>query len=181
MVAQPKIKTRMTADEYFALPESSQIIELIDGELLMVPPLTEHQMTSSTALIYLGKLVEEGKWFHAPTAVCLDDENTPEPDLFWLSPAHLDKITRKCIEGAPDLVIEIFSASTAYRDRGVKYALYEKFGVREYWMIDPASRFIEVYTLQNAAFVRHGVYAPGETFASPVFGGKTVDVAALFA
>jgi Uma2 family endonuclease len=157
-------------------------MELIHGEVIVTPTgVPQHGNITGNTFGWILVNKPDGRAYHAPQDIHLDEETVLQPDVLWISGARLHIITEKRIEGAPDLVVEVYSPSTAYRDRGVKYALYEKFGVHEYWMIDPASRFIEVYTLQNAAFVRHGVYAPGETFASPVFGGKTVDVAALFA
>jgi len=182
MVAQPQTKIKMTAEDFFQLPETTRIEELINGELIVSPPaFVDHQFSSSSTLEVLLRLIEGGKLFHAPTAVCLDDENTPKPDIFWLALASMQKISKKCIEGAPDLIVEIFSPRTARRDRVTKYVLYQKHGVREYWMIDPVNEYIEVYRLENGAFVQQGIYEPGDAFESAVLGGKTVDVAALFA
>ncbi|MEO0563414.1 MAG: Uma2 family endonuclease, partial [Chloroflexota bacterium] len=82
--------------------------------------------------------------------------------------------------GAPDLVIEVLSPSTAARDRGVKFDHYETAGVREYWLIDPMGLFVEVYTLKDGTFERAGLYERGVSFQSAVLG-KAVPVDVLLA
>ena len=84
-------------------------------------------------------------------------------------------------QGAPDFVIEILSPSTAYRDRGVKFETYEKYGVSEYWLIDPELKFVEIYRQQDKTFKRQGIYKSGQTFTSSVLGDVSVPVNALFA
>jgi Uma2 family endonuclease len=83
--------------------------------------------------------------------------------------------------GPPDLIVEILSPSTEARDRKAKYSLYERHGVREYWMVNPDERFIEVYTLADGTYKRAGVFVAGEDaeFASPLLG-KPVALAGIF-
>ena len=182
MTAQPEIKAKMTAEEFFQLPESSQIIELIHGEVTVSPtPIPKHGIATMNAAIWLTKNIADGRVFHSPMDVYLDDEEVLQPDVFWISGARLSIISEKRIDGAPDLVVEVFSPSTAQRDRTVKFDLYEKHGVREYWMIDPVNQYMEVYQLVEGAFKRQGVYGIEDTFASSVLGGKVVDVKTIFA
>lgn len=68
--------------------------------------------------------------------------------------------------GAPDLVVEVLSPSTAHKDRGVKFDLYEKHGVREYWLVDPEGRYVEVYRREGERFDRAGVFAAGQSWAA---------------
>jgi Uma2 family endonuclease len=85
-------------------------------------------------------------------------------------------MTKKRFQGPPDLVIEVLSPTTAARDRGEKFDLYERFGIYEYWMIDAEARFIEVYTHNGQHFMRQGVYTVGQTFISKVLQNVTVTV-----
>jgi Uma2 family endonuclease len=171
----------MTASEFFALPETNTPTELIDGELIVAPaPIPMHQRISRLGLYVLQDLIPNGELFFAPIDVYLDEINIVQPDILWVAADGQCQITDKRLVGAPNLVVEIFSPGTSRRDRREKYALYERFGVREYWMIDPEEQFIEVYSLHAGQFARQGVYTPDQTFESQVLGGKTVDVSRIF-
>jgi Uma2 family endonuclease len=174
------IRARMTAGEFLALPETMAIQELLDGEVYMaLPPTVEHQSASMNIIALLLKMIPGGRLFHAPIGVYLDDANIPEPDVFWLSADHLGQIKARYIEGAPDLVVEIFSASTAKRDKDKedKFHLYEKHGVREYWMVDPSNEYVEVYMLNEGLLVRRSVYEKTDSFTSSLFGEVLIPVA----
>ncbi len=80
----------------------------------------------------------------------------------------------------PDLVIEVLSPGTAFRDRSTKFKLYERYGAKEYWMVDPDAEFLEVWYLKDNAFVQQGVFGPDVTFQSAVLSGKTVALKPLF-
>jgi Uma2 family endonuclease len=174
---------RMTADEYFALPETNHIEELIDGELIVTDPSRAHQRTLRKAVVYLSQMAAHGETVVTPSAIRFEEHHVFEPDIFWIrsdgdcKPYPFD--VRSWV-GAPDLVIEILSPSTAKRDRSVKFEVYERHGVREYWLIDLDSQFIEVYSLVDSAFKRQGIYGVEEAFTSPVLGIE-VKVEAIFA
>ena len=90
------------------------------------------------------------------TEVHLDEDTTLIPDAMIV--CNRDLIKRRGIFGAPDLVVEVLSRSTAKYDRGVKKDIYEKYGVREYWIVNPSAKSIEVYHLTNGSFVLDNVY-----------------------
>jgi Uma2 family endonuclease len=119
----------------------------------------------------------------SPMDVHLDDENVVQPDVFWVSGA--DSLCKLGEDGhwhgAPDLVVEVLSPSTALRDHGVKFALYERFGTREYWLIDPEGEFVEVFHREGEIFRRFGVFGREDVFALSVLLDVTVQVSALFA
>ena len=77
-------------------------------------------------------------------------------------------------------MVEIFSPGSVVNDRGDKFDIYQRYGVREYWMIDPTEEYIEVYTRVNELFARHGIYASGKQFTSPVLSGSTIDTVNIF-
>jgi len=116
----------------------------------------------------------------APTGLHLDERNFYEPDVFWIRPDNglCTLVEKHYWHGAPDLIIEILSPSTAYRDRGIKYEMYEKHGVREYWLVDPEAAFIEVYVLAEGRFARLGLFRAGQTFTSLVISAD-IQVATL--
>ncbi len=158
-------RTRMSAAEFFELPESNQPTELIDGEVIMSPsPVPKHQVISGQLYSLLKSLIPDGILFYAPMDVHFDDDNVIQPDLAWVAADSSCVITDKRLEGAPDLIIEIFSPGTAKRDKKDKYQLYQQHGVREYWMVDPVGQYVEVCVLEDAAFIQHGVYGPEDSF-----------------
>jgi Uma2 family endonuclease len=163
------IRTRMTIEEFKNLPETDQPTELLDGELVVSPArLDPHQAASWSMTGYFFTLKLPGIFRHAPIDVFIGDQHVTQPDLIWIRENSTDCILReKRWYGAPDLVVEILSPSTAKRDRGIKYEIYEQYGVREYWLVDPEALFVEVYVREDDRFVRHGLFGAGEQFTSP--------------
>jgi Uma2 family endonuclease len=176
-------RIRITSAAFRQLPETNQIQELIDGEVIMSPPLDLHQAVSWVMSLFLGVLLQgRGIFRTAPTGIHFEEGHDYEPDIYWISPEN-----KHCIldsegrwwHGGPDLIIEILSPTTSVRDYGTKYEIYEKHGVREYWIVDPAARFLLVYRHNGSRFERIGGYVPGEQFTSTVLGAD-VPVASLF-
>ncbi len=175
-------KTRMTAKEFMELPESNLPIELIDGELIVSPaPKDPHQAALGQIYGYLVRVNVGGQLRLAPLDVHFDDENVTQPDLFWVSGTEsLCKLGDDGYwYGAPDLVIEVLSPGTQGKDRGKKFNLYERYGVREYWLVDVVAKFIEVHRLENQKFIRVGVFELKEKFISAVLNNLEIDVEAL--
>jgi len=156
----PKIK--FTYRDYKSLPESeTKRYELIEGELIMVPsPNIYHQRISGRIEFLLRDFVEKnklGEVFYAPCDVHLGD-NVVQPDILFISKEHSYVIIKEEVKGAPDLVIEILSPATAKRDRTIKRALYARYGVSEYWLVDPEKKIIEVLTLKKEKAMKHLVF-----------------------
>ncbi len=172
----------MTAEEYFALPETNQIEELVDGEYIMSPPpRPSHQKNVLKTAVFLTQSAAHGETVISPAAIHFEADHVLEPDIFWIRPDGDCKVVKdRYWEGTPDLVVEILSPSTSKRDRGIKFEVYERHGVREYWLIDLDAQFIEVYHHQDGAFKRQGVYGVEKVFTSAVLGIE-VKVEAIFA
>jgi Uma2 family endonuclease len=171
----------MTIEEYFGLPETMQPIELINGEVIVRPtPSPKHQLVLGDFLFLLDKLIPDGELLPAPVDVYLDDKHVIQPEILWVSANSRCKIGRLRLEGPPDLVVEVLSPGLELHDRKTKFNLYERFGVREYWMADAEEQFLEVHRHENGVFVRQGVYGPDESFVSVVLGGKTVELKGVF-
>jgi len=176
-MSQPA-RTRITASEYFQLPEYAQhdLIQLIDGEVVIsMPPVLRHQMIVGKILFLLMKLAEDkgGLALTAPTEVQLDASNVYEPDVLYIRPENLSiaEQDEKRLIGAPDLVVEVLSPGTAKIDRQEKYQAYEAHGVGEYWIVDPAYEVVEVWTLDaERRFRRLGAFAGDDAFDSVVLG-----------
>jgi Uma2 family endonuclease len=162
---------------FLALPETNLPLEYIDGEIAVSPsPVDSHQEMVLNTAGYLKMLIPHaaGTLRVAPLDVHIDDQNTVQPDVFWVS---ADNPRCKLGEdgywyGAPDLIVEVLSPATARRDRGIKFRLYERAGVREYWLID--ADYVEVYRLADGRFERVGVFGEGEAFVTSLVDGLTV-------
>lgn len=117
----------------------------------------------------------------APVDVFLDDVDAPQPDLVYLASDKLSLLTDDGIIGSPTLAVEIISPSCIYRDRVTKKALYERFGVQEYWLVDPADNFTEIHALTDS---QHKLLSAASTeegqLTSSVLSGLTLDSATLF-
>jgi Uma2 family endonuclease len=135
-----KTRVKATVADYLKLPEGAPY-QLINGELYEMPaPKVIHQKLLGKIYNRLSTFVEEhnkGIILFAPLDVFLDDDNTYQPDILFISKAKEDMIEEDGVHGAPDLVIEILSPSTMYEDFKDKFQNYEKYGVLEYWIIDP--------------------------------------------
>lgn len=150
---------KLSVAEYFDLEETLRPMELVYGVVVREPamPSWNHQLLSArlTALLYTH--VDElgiGR-VSSPVDVVLDAEAAlvVQPDIVFISNERRD-IVRERVWGAPDLVVEILSPSTARRDRTIKLAWYRRYDVRECWLVDLASRAVEVVDLQSTAPAR---------------------------
>ena len=140
-VAQPKI--RFTRADYDRLPEDLRV-ELIDGELVKMPPPTvRHQQLCRRLVVMLTRLVDEERVYFAPVDLPIDDFNALQPDILVLAEDGLPAPGARSAP-TPLLVVEVLSPSTAARDRRTKAALYFGKGVREMWLVDPDARAVEV-------------------------------------
>ena len=180
--AQPAVK--LTYDDYCAAPADNRY-ELLDGELIMVPaPNLKHQVVSGKIYTPLRQFIEDqalGTLLYAPCDVLFSDNNVVQPDLLFVSreQEHLLRDGQK-VQGPPDLVVEILSPSTAERDRGAKLALYSRYGVTEYWVVDPVAETIQVHRLQGGQLVPTRTFGREETLRSPLLPGLGLHLDDIF-
>jgi Uma2 family endonuclease len=152
-------RLKFTYRDYLLLPEGDRR-ELIEGDFFITPvPNIRHQVISRNLGIRLWEHVDTnglGQVFLAPTDVVLSPESVVQPDILFVSNERRGIITEANVSGAPDLVVEILSPSTAERDRELKLTLYARYGVREYWIVDPDDETVEAMELgaEGAAGVR---------------------------
>ncbi len=166
---------RYTAEEFLKLTSEneSERYELINGEVFaLAAPSIFHQRLSMRLSVHVGGYIlsKKGKCepFAAPTDVLLDDSNVVQPDFFVLcDPTKTDK--KRCY-GAPDLVIEI-SSSDRSLDFTRKLSLYKDSGVREYWIIDPASEKVLVYSFEKSMNTVN-IYSFYDTVPVGIYGGE---------
>jgi Uma2 family endonuclease len=164
--------------------EEGDYYELINGELVKRSgPLLAHQTAQFNLTLQLGTYVTQrglGIMLQAPFDIRFDDNNVVQPDLFFVLSARSAIITSICVEGAPDLIVEIISPSSVLRDRRDKFRLYEKFGVREYWLVEPASHVVEVYRLVDGVYDLVQAGTDGDFITSEVLTGFALDVQSVF-
>jgi len=181
MADVPKIK--MTKAEFMALPETNTPTELINGELIVSPtPVDRHQEIVGLLHILLHRLFHSGTLRLSPADVHISEEDTVQPDLFWVSDASTTCVLAdgKYWHGAPDLVVEVLSPSTQKRDRGIKFDLYEQHGTREYWLIDPDNQTVEVYRRETDHLRRIGLFDQAQMFAFGLLPDVTIPVGEIF-
>ncbi|MFZ8786239.1 Uma2 family endonuclease [Thermocrinis sp.] len=140
---------KYSAQDFERLPEGPPYYQLIEGALIMSPaPSYSHQRTVGKVFLKLSRLLEEkgqGEVLISSIDVYLDEKNVFQPDIVVLLKEGKAKVEEKGIFGPPDVVVEILSPSTAYYDLIVKKEVYERAGVKEYWILDPNRKTFEIY------------------------------------
>ena len=149
-VSTMQTRAPATWEDVERMPDDGNRYESIGGQLYMTPaPVIRHQRVSKRLQSALMRLLEEtghGEVFDAPCLVEFPGTgDRVQPDLLFVSNERRGIITEKAVHGAPDLVVEILSPSTAHRDRGIKLDLYARRGVREYWIADPVEDVVDVW------------------------------------
>ncbi len=141
-----------TVDDFLQLEETNLPCELIDGKVFMSPaPNLIHQVVSSNLHYVLKTYAIRNAGFvvFSPFDVYLDNKNVFQPDLLYLKKENLTRLFEKGLNGPPDLAVEIISPSNSFKDRNQKKRLYQKFGVIEYWIINPSIRTLEIYDFKS--------------------------------
>lgn len=178
-------KTRLvTYDDYRDLPNDGKRYEIIGGELFMAPaPSTEHQRILRKLMVNLSNYVEThnlGEIFFAPIDVVLSMTDLVQPDLVFISKEREQIITKKNIVAAPDLVIEILSENTKDTDRNHKKELYEKYKVKEYWIVDPVEMQVDQFVLQDEQFVLRSKLEKSDTLTSNIIEDLSMNLDKIF-
>ncbi|HEY8931321.1 MAG TPA: Uma2 family endonuclease [Mucilaginibacter sp.] len=176
-------KKKYTVDDYMLLEEGAPF-QLINYELVMSPsPNSLHQAISSKLshliISFLNSEQREG-YVAISMDVVFDEGNVFQPDVLYVSEERIDEIVKDKIEGTPDLAIEILSPSNAYHDLRVKREIYEKYGLKEYIIIDPISQNAVLYTLENGVYVLHKTAQKNEVLYSVILDGLGFDLSYLF-
>ncbi len=173
-----------TYSDYKRLPRDGWRYEIIEGELYMAPARRpRHQEATinlATAMSQFARSKRLGKVYTAPIDVLLPGLASPvQPDVLFIANERLDMVKEEFIEGPPDLVIEVLSPSNWLDDRRIKFHLYARAGVREYWIVDLERRMIEVFALRGQSFALLNRYESGETARSEVLPDFEIAVEAM--
>ncbi len=179
-MALPKEKLH-TIEDIYALPEG-QRAELIDSQMyMMAPPNPRHQkLCFSLARKIADHIDSKGgpcEVYPGPFAVFLttDDTNYVEPDISVI--CDKNKLTDDGCNGAPDWVIEVVSTSTRSRDYGIKLFKYRNSGVREYWIVNPMTRIVNVFDFEHDKGTSQ--YTFDEEIPACIYDGLTIHIASL--
>lgn len=165
------------------LPETNQPCELWAGELIMSrAPSFFHQEIVARFFYRLYDWVSKnklGKVVAAPIDMVLSPHRVTQPDIVFIAQERLGIITRE-INGPVDLAVEVISLGKRNRDRIEKRDLYEQYGVKEYWIIDPEAQTVEVLFLENGRYRLSMRCTTGQSAASVLLPGFEIAVTALF-
>ena len=181
----PSVK--LTYDDFVHFPDDGKRHELIDGEHYVTPsPNLKHQSIVMNLTGLIWSYLRENKVgvvFGSPLDVVFSHFDVVEPDLLFVSEARRKVLTAKNIQGAPDLVVEVGSPSTRRRDERLKHQLYERFGVSEYWVVDPDIEIIKVYRLTDSRYTRVSELTLGanDVLTTPLLPGLELPLAEIFA
>lgn len=156
MAAMSVTRPRVSYADFERAPEDGRRCEIYDGEVFVVPaPVPLHQLVAQNLEDLLRTWVRRhgGIVLLAPVDIVLSDYDVVQPDLVFFTPArqHLAPL-EQAIRVRPDLAVEILSPSTAPTDRGRKMQLLARYGVPEYWLVDPAARTLEACRLKGWSY-----------------------------
>ncbi len=175
---RPKKKV-LTYEDYLRL-EDERRYELINGRLEEMPaPSFEHQVISRDLEFLLWEYVRKrriGQVVDAPFDVVLSEMVVVQPDIVFISDENLKNVKNGRLFGSPDLVVEVVSPTSYVRDRYEKFSLYERYGVKEYWIVYPELKAIEVWCLKDGKYVLHSIAAGNGEVESCVLKGFKVKV-----
>jgi len=181
--AMPAYKEKYTYDDYMSWDDDIRW-ELIDGvPYMMGAPNNDHQDISLNLSVLLANFLKgkQCKVRAAPSDVRLNpdtlDDTVVQPDVYiYCDPSKKDKTG---IRGAPDMVVEVLSPSTAKRDKTIKFEAYRKAGVRELWIIEPETKSLSVNILNDGKYITHP-YTKDDTVTVHILEGCTIELSEVF-
>lgn len=180
------VQVQFTYDDYLLFPDDGKRHEVIDGEHYMTPsPSERHQRIainlSGTLWQYLTAR-PIGRAYAAPFDVVLSQTDVVQPDLLFVASARMSILTARNVQGAPDLIVEILSDTTRRTDEIIKRKLYERFGVQEYWIVDPELETIKVYRITGQGYQRVAELGreAGDTLSTPLLPDLSLPLSKIF-
>jgi len=175
---------RVSFAELQQWPDNGRRYELDDGQVIVVPtPFPRHQRVAS----HVGDVLDEyehatgGIVFKVPIDIVFSEYDVFQPDVVFFRKErrhliHMMKATRV----PPDLAVEVLSRSTETRDRGRKMQTFARFGVPEYWIVDPVANTLEIYVLEGSGYRLAGAYDEGQEVSSPTLPGLSFSARRIF-
>ena len=176
-------RKKITYADYLKIDDNNRY-EIYNGELLMVPaPLTDHQEISRNIGFLIWSFVKQkggGNVFNAPVDVVFDDDEVFQPDIVFIKSENQHIIGKSAIKGIPDLIVEIVSPSSTFYDTVEKKEVYGKYGVKEYWIIFPDEKVIEVFTLEKGEYTEFCKSKKEGIVKSKILEGLEIDSKDVF-
>lgn len=163
-----------TEHDYLALATEDLRVELIRGRLFIQSPAsTAHERIFRFLLMYIQEYVQKqelGEVFGSRLPIVLEREIRLEPDLFYVQTDQLKDLQPTSFQGTPSFVVEILSPSTRQLDLGEKRELYQRFGVRELWLIDYVDHWLlQIYRLKDGSYEQYK-HSNGEVASKAIDG-----------
>lgn len=157
-----------------------ETIEGIRYDMQAAPSINHQQLVTYFWRSLEDTCAPDGLVLTAPIDVQFDEENECQPDVVFISNENLGIVTEKKIIGAPDIIIEVLSPSTSYNDKIRKKAVYERFGVKEYWIVDPVHLYIDQFVLSDNKYFLTKTYANKDTVKTQLFSCIKIDLESIF-
>jgi Uma2 family endonuclease len=180
-----QVRPRMRFADLERMPEDGRRYELYDGKLSEVPsPLPVHQRVAINVVESLREYerASGGRVFIAPLDIVLDEYNVVQPDIVFFMAERAGAINmHRVIRLPPDLAVEVLSPSTEQTDRGRKLRLLARFGVREYWLVDPVGQTVELLVLDDDHYALGQTAGVRDTITSRALPALSVSAARVFA
>jgi Uma2 family endonuclease len=176
-------KKKYTVDDYMMLEEGAPF-QLINNELIVLPPsLSIHQAIcarlAQVTCNFLDSTNDNG-FLACALDTKLDDGNVFRPDILYIAEERKQEIVKEWIEGVPEFIIEVISIESAYYDLRQKMDIYEKYGVKEYIIVDPIEQSAELYALKDGAYYLHQKAQNNEELNSVVLPGLNFELNKIF-
>ncbi len=176
-----------TYEDYLRLPDDGRRYEIIQGVLYVAnAPSYDHQFSVlkiATKFEVWAETQKAGVVITAPFEVHLPGIAKPvQPDILFIAKKRIPTPGTQIFEGAPDLIVEVLSPGSLRLDQHVKFGAYEQAGVREYWIVDPKTRAITVYSLpeNSPEYILLGQFTGNEAVQSRVLEGLSFVASAVF-
>jgi Uma2 family endonuclease len=175
---------RLTYEDYAAIPSDGRRYELIEGEIrIMSSATTLHQRVSRNLGFLLHLYVNEhqlGEVLTAPLDVILDRGTVVQPDILFVSKLRLGMISKRGVEGPPDLVVEVLSEGTQSFDRRTKKQVYARYGVDHYWIVDPEARALAEHVRSGHDYAHLATHTAPAVCRTMLFPDLELDLARVF-
>ncbi len=143
--------------EVFKLLPEGTLCQLINNQLIMSPaPSDPHQYITGEIFAEIRSILKKNKFGEvriAPYDVYINNKNVYQPDIVFIAKENVHKIKKNGLHGAPDLVVEVLSPDTSKYDLTEKKKIYERFGVKEYWAVEPETKKVTFFKLVEEKFV----------------------------
>ena len=172
-----------TYEDLLHTPDDGKRYEVLEGDLVVSPsPSWKHQRVSRklNAVLAIAEQAGRGYAVYAPMDVVFGEHDVVEPDLLFIAKGNERLITDNNIQGAPDLVVEVISEGSRNRDVITKRGIYERYGVRFYWLVDPEEETVRVFELKDGAYGEPVTLQADQQLGCSLFPGITQDVGQLF-